>query len=201
MTIAESTRIPARRLPAEQRRQLLVAAARSVIAEKGLHATTMRDVAASGGVALGTVTYHFAGIGEVLAGVLEAEMNSYSAPIAAAATAADSGRQALSTLVSGLLADGPEPTAHWRLWLDFWTLAAHDARYASWQADIYRQLHEFTETCWVRGVTDGSLTTTDPRIRALSLIALIDGLVVQCYLPGAPLTPAQARDIATGYLG
>ena len=97
---------PRHRLAPEVRRRLLVEAARAVIAERGLHATTIRDVAAAGDVAVGTVTYHFAGIAEVLAGVIDAEMTAFSAPIMRRAHAAATGREALQTITDGLLADG-----------------------------------------------------------------------------------------------
>ena len=82
---------PRKRQPPEVRRRMLLDAARGVIAERGLHATTVRDVASAGGVAVGTVTYHFSSIQEVLAGVLETEMDNYSAPIWERAAAAGTG--------------------------------------------------------------------------------------------------------------
>lgn len=174
---------------------MLVEAARSVIAERGLHATTLRDVAAAGDVAVGTVTYHFSGIAEVLAGVLEAEMQDYSAPIMAAAEQAPTGRKALQRIVNGLLADGERARHHWKLWLDFWALSAHDAQYASWQAAVYDELHDLVERSIRRGRADGSIAGVgDPQAAAVDFVALIDGLVVQCYLPAARLAPAAARD-------
>ncbi len=68
------------RHPTEVRRPLIVEAARSVIADRGLFATTMRDIAAASGVSLGTVTYHFRGIAEILGEVLDLEMDALYAP-------------------------------------------------------------------------------------------------------------------------
>jgi AcrR family transcriptional regulator len=174
---------------------MLVDAARAVIAERGLHATTVRDVAAAGQVAVGTVTYHFSGIAEVLAGVLESEMAAYSAPLMAAAEQAATGRQGLTLLLDGLLADGDRATEHWKLWLDFWALSAHRADYAAWQHQVYVDLHALTGRLLARGRDDGSLPVSNPDQAAVEIIALLDGLVVQCYLPGARLSPAQGRDL------
>ncbi|GGM10526.1 hypothetical protein GCM10011594_33020 [Nakamurella endophytica] len=179
---------------------MLLEAARSVIADRGLHATTVRDVAAAGGVAVGTVTYHFSGIAEVLAGVLELEMQSYSDPIWARAAQAASGRDGLASLLDGLLAPDDRAHEHWKLWLDFWTLAAHQPRYAEWQSRVYRQLHELVERLLTRGVEDGSLTVDDPAETAVELVALLDGLVVQAYLPGSRLDPARARAVIRRHL-
>lgn len=190
-----------RRQPPEVRRRMLLEAARSVIAERGLHATTIRDVAAAGGVAVGTVTYHFSGIAEVLAGVLETEMLEYSAPFMAAAEQAPTGREALQHIIDGLLGDGDEARRHWKLWLDFWALSAHDPHYADWQRAVYEELHGLVERCLRRGTADGTVPSgTDPATAAVGFIALQDGLVVQCYLPGARLTPARARSVLSAQL-
>lgn len=187
-----------RRMPPEVRRRMLLQAARGVIAERGLHATTLRDIAAAGDVAVGTVTYHFSGITEVLAGVLDAEMQEYSAPIMAAAAAAATGREALQLLIDGLLADGQRARDHWKLWLDFWALSAHDDRYADWQRRVYDDLHTLVAEAFRRGGADNSLTVVeDPRTTALESVALLDGLVVQCYRPQGAITLARGRAILT----
>ncbi|MGI8417495.1 MAG: TetR/AcrR family transcriptional regulator [Nakamurella sp.] len=184
------------RQPAALRRKMLVEAARSVIATRGLHATTLRDVAAAGDVAVGTVTYHFSGIAEVLAGVLEAEMAECSAPIMAAAGLAPTGLKALQHIVNGLLADGNRARDHWKLWLDFWALSARDMQYARWQAAVYDELHALVERSIRRGRNDGSIVAAgDERLAAVEFVALLDGLVVQCYLPAGKLAPAAARTL------
>lgn len=190
------------RLAPEVRRRLLLQAARSVIAERGLHATTIRDIAAAGDVAVGTVTYHFAGIAEVLAGVIDAEMSEYSAPIMELARSAVTGREALQHITKGLLADGDAARDHWKLWLDFWALSAHDAQYGARQSAVYADLHALIAESFSRGLDDGSLPgTADVRSAALAFVALLDGLVVQCYLPHGAITPDVGRGILGATLG
>lgn len=202
MTNATPRNGPRHRLPPEVRRQLLLQAARSVIAERGLHATTVRDIAAAGDVAVGTVTYHFAGMAEVLAGVIDAEMSAYSAPIMERARAAATGLEALQTITDGLLADGDAARDHWKLWLDFWALSAHDEQYGARQSAIYVDLHALVVEAFTRGRVDGSLPgTADDRSAALAFVALLDGLVVQCYLPQGAITPDIGRRILGATLG
>lgn len=174
---------------------MIIAAARDVIAERGLHATTVRDIAAAADVAVGTVTYHFSGIAEVLAGVLEAEMADYSAPVMSAAADAGTAADALRILTDGLLASGDRAVQHWKLWLDFWALAAHYPHYSQWQSQVYRDLHALVTSLLERGRTDGSLIVSDPPRQAVEYVAMMDGLVVQGYLPGARLDPQRAREL------
>jgi len=179
---------------------MLLDAARMVIAERGLHATTVRDVAAAGEVAVGTVTYHFTGIAELLAEVLESEMAAYSAPLMTAAERSGSGREGLLLLLDGLLADGERAAEHWKLWLDFWALAAHREEYARWQHRVYVDLHGLVARLLARELTDASVPGIDPEQAAVEVVALLDGLVVQCYLPGARLTPARGRELLRRHL-
>lgn len=189
-----------RRQPPQIRRQMIIGAARDVIAERGLHATTVRDIAGAARVAVGTVTYHFSGIAEVLAGVLEAEMAEYSAPVMVRAAVEPTGRAGLRALTDGLLATGDRAVQHWRLWLDFWTLAAHQPHYSDWQSRVYRDLHALVAELLERGRDDGTLAVRDASQQAVEYIAMMDGLVVQGYLPGSRLDPGQARAMLTAYV-
>lgn len=192
---------PRRRQPAAVRRAMIIDAAREPIAAQGIQTTTIRDIASAAGVAVGTVTYHFSGIAEMLAGVLEAEMDQFSAPVMAAAQTADSGLAGLTVLTRGLLADGERAAEHWRLWLDFWTLAAHHEHYSALQSRVYRDLHALAGALLARGLRDGTLPgATDPDGQAVEYIALMDGLVVQAYLPDSRLTSIQARSMLEGYV-
>jgi AcrR family transcriptional regulator len=179
------------RHPTEVRRHLIVEAARSVIAERGLFATSMRDIATAGDVSLGTVTYHFTGIAEILAEVLDGERESFSGPIIAAAQAAPDGRAALREIVDGFIASSPRARQHWVLWLDFWALSAHDSGYARRQSEVYRRWHGDVRAVFERGAADGSLPPAHDAVT--EFMAIFDGMAAQAYLPGADLRPAQAR--------
>jgi len=183
-----------RRQPPEVRRAMIIDAARELIAAQGMHATTIRDIASAAGVAVGTVTYHFSGIAEVLAGVLQTEMAQFSAAVMQSAADAGTGAAGLQALTDGLIADGPRATEHWRLWLDFWTLAARQPHYADWQKDVYRDLHGLAADLFARDAAEG------PQRCAIEYIALMDGLVVQTYLPGSRLTAGEARALLEDYV-
>lgn len=189
-----------RRQPPEVRRQMIIAAARELIARQGLHATTIRDIAHAAEVAVGTVTYHFSGIAEVLAGVLEAEMTEFSASVWSSALDAGTGLDGLRVLSDGLLASGDRALQHWRLWLDFWALAAHERHYSDWQSDVYRNLHGLAQTLIGRGAADGTMTVIEPSRQAIEYIAVMDGLVVQAYRASSRLEPREARDMLQHYV-
>jgi AcrR family transcriptional regulator len=166
------------------RRRLIIEAAREVIARRGMAATRMRQVAAAAGVSLGTVSYHFSGIDELLAGVIEAEESDFFQPLVERALAADSGREALRGLVDGLLNEDQRTREHWLLWLDFWTLASHDPRFGRWHHRSYGKWREVIAEIVDRGQVDGSLCVADQALAVSQFLALMDGVAAQAYLTG-----------------
>jgi AcrR family transcriptional regulator len=187
------------RHPTEIRRHLIVGAARSVIAERGLFATSMRDIATASDVSLGTITYHFTGIAEILAEVLNDEMDSFYGPVIAAAKAAPDGRAALREIVDGFIASSARAREHWVLWLDFWALSAHDPEYASLQSEIYQRWHADVRAFFERGGADGSLRPASEEA-ITEFMAIFDGMASRAYLPGAELRPAEARSRLYRYI-
>ena len=200
------------RHPTEVRRALIVEAARSVIADRGLFATTMRDIAAASEVSLGTVTYHFRGIAEILAEVLDGEMDAFYAPLVAAAFAQPDGRAALRALIDGFLASSPRARQHWVLWLDFWALSAHDGEYARRQAAFYQRWQRDVAAIFRRGQADGTLRAGAPDDSGAldeggaldeavaEFMAVFDGMASKAYLPGAGIRPAEARSSLHRYV-
>ena len=107
--------------------------------------------------------------------------------------------RSVSLLLEHSPASSERAAQHWRLWLDFWSLAAHVPRYGQWQSEIYRALHDLVADLLRRGRQDGSLRISEPARQAVEFVALLDGLVVQCYLPHPRLSPAAARKILSDF--
>jgi AcrR family transcriptional regulator len=159
----------------------------------------MRDIAQAGEVSVGTLTYHFTGIAEILAEVLQGEMDSFYLPIVEHSRAAPDATTALRMLVDGFFADDERTVQHWRLWLDFWSLSAHDPAYAQWQAkayDVWRA--DFGEVV-ARGLSSGEFRVDDLDVLMIEFLALFDGLAAQAYLPGSSMGPPTARDHLHGW--
>src|SRR5690625_316338 len=102
-----------RRLAPQQRRAQIVSAAREHIAGQersghpGVAKFSLRDIAAAADVSMGTVTYHFAGVNEILSAVVIAEAEEfYSEPVEAARAESDPW-QALTELIDPMFAETP----------------------------------------------------------------------------------------------
>jgi AcrR family transcriptional regulator len=182
-----------RRLPADRRRALILAAARSVILEKGLPATSVREIAVAAGVSSGTVTHHFAGIDEILAAVVRAETERVRNELWADAARRESALEALLALGNGLLSQRRDVRDYWTLWIDFWARAAHDRALARWQSERYKTWRELIRGLVAAGVEAGEFRPLDADAAAVDIVALIDGLGIQAYFELGHVTPAAAR--------
>ncbi|SMG41876.1 TetR/AcrR family transcriptional regulator [Agreia pratensis] len=180
-----------RRKPAE-RRALIVEAARRVILREGLGATRLRDIAREADVSIGTVTYHFESVAEILNEVVVLETARFYSSIIEAVDAEADPIIGVRLLIEPLFSETAETGDHWRLWSDYWTAVARKPAVAAeyveririWEACLTRTLQ--------RGADQGIFATDDPAGLALKLAAYSDGLATQLSQHAPGLTSAIA---------
>jgi AcrR family transcriptional regulator len=173
---------------------MIVEAARTVIVRQGVGATGLRDIAAAADVSVGTVTYHFGSVAEILNEVVVLETERFYGAVVAAVDAEPDPVQALRTLVAPLFDDTEEVRQHWRIWSDYWTAVVRRPEVATEYAERIR----VWEACLVRvvrrGADSGVFTPTDaPEVVALKLAAYSDGVATQIAQGVPGLTNAVAR--------
>ncbi|MFE7172759.1 TetR/AcrR family transcriptional regulator [Streptomyces sp. NPDC057616] len=205
MTAAEQPRQSARgprravaaadrtRQPTEVRRRLIVEAAVPLIAERGYTSVGVRDVAAAAGVSVGTVTYHFGSVQEILSEAMVLHIERYYAALHEAAEHATSGAEALGLLVDALFTEDTD--RHWRMWFDYWTAGeqAADEGFARGQAERYQAWHRQIRELAERGVADGEFSCGDLDGFTVRFAALADGLALQRLRQAPPLSTEEAR--------
>jgi AcrR family transcriptional regulator len=178
-TGATATASRGKREKPEVRRAMIVEAARAVILRQGLTATGLRDIAAEGAVSVGTVTYHFASVAEILDEVVVLETDRFYASIVEEVDADPDPVHGIRLLVEPLFTGTAEAEAHWRLWSDYWTAVA---RQPGLSADRLERIRVW-EACLVRtinrGVEGGVFRRVDAPEVALKLAAFSDGIATQ----------------------
>ncbi len=177
MSGPEQTRV--RQRP-EVRRAMIVEAARAVIVRNGVGATGLRDIAAEADVSVGTVTYHFGSVAEILNEVVVLETERFYGAIVAAVDAEPDPVAGIRMLVEPLFGDTEQVRQHWRIWSDYWTAVVRRPEVAAEYAERIR----VWEACLVRvvrrGVEAGVFTPAEsPGIVALKLAAYSDGVATQ----------------------
>ena len=166
------------RLSPEQRRDQIITSARGVIVARGFGVVTLRDIAWAAGVSVGTVTYHFAGVDEILEAVVVRESQRFYDEVIRVADATDSPWSALRALMDPMFNDSDAP-AHWRIWTDYWSVVARRPevfhacveRIHSWEACCARVLHQ--------GIAQRVFREVDVGTTTLKLAAYADGIATQ----------------------
>ncbi|WP_116952000.1 TetR/AcrR family transcriptional regulator [Jiangella endophytica] len=163
-----------------QRRDRIVAACLEVIAEHGVAGTSHRRVAAAADVPLGSMTYHFSGMDELLRAAFGRFASSvaerFERRLAAAATAADA-RQAVASIIVGEVFGSRRDLV---LTHELYTLAAREPAFRA------------VTNAWMRR-SRAALERHFDTTTALMLDALIEGLTIHEALGTQPRDPALVR--------
>lgn len=159
-------------------------AALDVIATHGVAGTSHRKVAAAAGVPLGSMTYYFAGMDQLLHEAFrrfaDRGVERFATRIAQAATPAE----ALDAVIDGIVADIPASGSDEQVIVyELYTLAARDPRY-----------RDITER-WMERAREALTTHFDPTTSRL-LDALIEGFAVHRTLDR---DPADTADLLEGF--
>jgi AcrR family transcriptional regulator len=181
------------RQPTEVRRRLIVEAAVPLIAERGYASVGVRDVAAAAGVSVGTVTYHFGSVQEILSEAMVLHIERYYAALSEAAAQAAGAAEALRLLVDALFTEDTD--RHWRMWFDYWNAGDQDRdqAFARGQAERYGAWHTQIRELAERGVSEGEFSSDDLDGFTVRFAALADGLALQRLRQAPPLSTEDAR--------
>ena len=170
------------------RRQRIIQACLDVIAERGVAGASHRNIAVAADVPLGSMTYHFTGMDELLHEAFASFAHTVSEQFErrmAAATTPDEARQAVLALITD---DVFASQRELIITHELYTLAARDPS--------YRQL----TNAWMRSSRAALERHFDPATARL-LDALIEGLTIHRALDTEPQDPAlavAAIDLVTG---
>ncbi|MEU4467725.1 TetR family transcriptional regulator C-terminal domain-containing protein [Streptomyces sp. NPDC024017] len=165
-----------------ERRQRIIDAAIRVVGEKGIAGLSHRSVAAEADVPLGSTTYHFTTLDELMVAALR-QANEGFAKVAAARAGLADPQTDLAAELAG--------------WMGEWLTGDRtgvELEYELYLAALRRPAlrpvaAECTET-----VAELLSRRTDP-VTARALVALIDGICLQVLLTGVPYDEEYARQV------
>ncbi len=169
------------------RRNRLIDAALTVIAERGLAGTSHRAIARAADVPLGSMTYHFTNLDEVLAEAFTRHVDAVAAVFDARLAAAADRSTAVEAVIALVSADLLGSQRDLLLSVELYVAAARRpalrAVTQGWMARSRRALEQHF----------------DP-VTARELDALIEGLVLHSALSTDPMTPEQIRHAILRFL-
>ena len=182
--------------PDERRHSLIEACAR-VLAEKGAAGVSVRAICAEAGVSPGLLRHYFGGISEAIAETYRWTGAKIDTALAEAVAAA--GPDPRARLLAYITANFRPPIASPELlasYVAFWSLARSDAAVAKVRSDVSGQFLAGLEGL-IRAYRPD---LADPRLPAIALTALIDGLWLELSLGDAPFSSEEAERLAERWL-
>ncbi|UXY26838.1 TetR/AcrR family transcriptional regulator [Streptomyces sp. HUAS TT20] len=165
-----------------ERRQRIIDAAIRVVGKKGIAGLSHRSVAAEADVPLGSTTYHFTTLDELMVAALRQTNEGFAKALAGSGVLDDAGGD-LATGLARVLGewlggDRPGVELEYELYLAALRRPALRPVAAEWTEETARRL----------------AAHTDP-VTARALLALMDGICLQVLLTGAAYDEEYAREV------
>lgn len=200
MAAHTNMRLPVpRQVDHNKRRAEVVEIATDLIAEGGLDALTVRNVAKAAGYSTAIVSHYFADKRELLFHIYRAAVARAGARTAAilAADPCD-----LDGCIDALLPLDDERCRDWQIWFAFWGMAVADPDFAAEQRARVTDAQALFKSIFEARRRAGLLPPdTDCEIRARLWVSLIDGLAVQAVFDRADWPPERQRRIIDEAIG
>jgi AcrR family transcriptional regulator len=175
------------------RRPELLAAAASVIRERGLENARVADVAEEAGTSGPSVLYYFASKAELLKEALTTVEERFYEDFTVELDGLESARERLVHTVESMTGEGDYDAA---LWMELWARALRDSELAATRADLDARWRRTIEGVVRYGQERGEFGPADPNEFAVMLGALLDGLAVQIALRDKEVKPDRVRELA-----
>ncbi|MGI5199012.1 TetR/AcrR family transcriptional regulator [Streptomyces sp. CA-288835] len=171
----------ARRYDPDRRRRIIDAAIR-VVGAKGIAGLSHRSVAAEADVPLGSTTYHFKTLDELMVAALRQANEGFAKLVAARGALEDPGSDVAAEL-AGLVGE----------WLAG-DRTGVELEYELYLAALRRPALRPVAAEWCQDLADSIARRTDP-VTARALVALLDGICLQVLLTGVEYDEEYARDV------
>ncbi|MEU0684356.1 TetR/AcrR family transcriptional regulator [Streptomyces albogriseolus] len=165
-----------------ERRQRIIDAAIRVVGRSGIAGLSHRSVAAEADVPLGSTTYHFRTLDELMVAALR-QANEGFAKVIASRGGLEDPRTDLAAELAALMGKwlGGERTGV-------------ELEYELYLAALRRPALRPVAAEWCEDVAAPLSRRTDP-VTARALVALMDGICLQALLTGTPYDEAYAREV------
>jgi AcrR family transcriptional regulator len=183
---------------ADVRRDQMLAAASTLIAERGFSDTRIADVAQRVGASPALVIYYFGTKDSLLTEALRWSERSWYAATEEMLQTTEKLRDRLEILSEWtLVADKQQDlTGDWGLWFDLWSQAFRHPEVKKDRAELDAQWRDLIMRLVRSGIDDGEIEAVDVDTFAIMWASLLDGLVVQVALDDPVVDVERARGIA-----
>ncbi len=183
---------------ADARRDQMLAAAATLIAERGFSDTRIADVAERVGASPALVIYYFGTKDSLLTEALRWSERSFYAATEEMLRSTTKLRKRLEILLEWTLVPDKQTalTGDWGLWFDLWAQAFRHPEVKKDRAELDLQWRNLIARVVQAGIDAGEIEPLDVETFAIMWGSLLDGLVVQVALEDPVVDVGRARRVA-----
>jgi AcrR family transcriptional regulator len=183
---------------ADVRRDQMLAAASTLIAERGFSDTRIADVAQRVGASPALVIYYFGTKDSLLTEALRWSERSFYAATEEMLQSTEKLRDRLEILVEWTLVEDKQQdlTGDWGLWFDLWAQAFRHPEVKKDRAELDAQWRDLISRIVQEAIDKAEIEKVDVQDFAIMWSSLLDGLVVQVSLDDPVVDTRMARRIA-----
>lgn len=171
-----------------------------MVAERGIRALRVADVAERAGLSNGSVHYYFDSKQQLLREAFEFNFKNSLSRRAWIMREAIGPIHRLQLLIESYLPAAPETVQAWRVWVELWvsalgeseSQALNDMVYGEWRAVVLQTITEAQAL--------GFLRTRDPVEVADALVGMLDGLAIQVLIGSTHMTLERMRSTCLAFL-
>ncbi len=180
-----------------ERREQILAATRSVVAERGFRAMRVSDVAKRSGTSTGTVHYYFETKQELMRAAFEWNFHASQTRRNPLVELHDDPRDRLRAFLDSYLPVDDVVVESWRMWIELWTAALHDSSLRDLNETVYGEWRRTVAGIIRDGQARGYFVEGDPVLLANGLVSMVDGLALQVLLGSRSMTLEQMKRVCT----
>lgn len=180
----------------EAKRKAIVHAALPVLAQRGVHAFRMIEVAHEAGVGKGTLYEYFASKEALIQATFSQLLADYAESVATAVEEAGDPISQIKKLLTVSCQFFAAEKARLELLLDLWAACSRQQQGHSFLDPIdplYRKLRAWLAAILRNGIRQGQLRKVNARLTASLILALIDGILFQAAL--GIIDPADTKTV------
>jgi len=189
-----------RRSVETERREEILTAAWSVLADRGYAGARVADIAERSGTSPATVHYYFPRRDVVLSEALRyAVGRAYARHEQQLCDVVGGLREQLVKLVELQIPVGAVRD-DFRIWLEVWNEASRRPELRPVHDEAYERWVSFVEGIVRKGQRLGEFALVDPSTFVAQLLALVDGLAIQVVAGSSRVGPDEMREVACSFL-
>ncbi len=189
-----------KREPPAVRREALVDATLRCLKQYGHDGVSVRRISAAAGVSIGLINHHFPSKAGLVAEAYETLALSLQESITRQANRAGTARERLSGFFRASFAPEILDPELFNVWLVFWSMVIHTPEIRAIHERTYSKYRAVLEALLSQIATSGAAPPFKPRLAAIALSALLDGLWVELSLSRHTFRPQEAVDLCEDWV-